>query len=152
MSTRSDIIIKREDGKWARSYCHSDGYLDHVGRVLLESYQDAGKVDALSALGDLSSLHERIDAPRGHSFANRKEGCTVAYGRDRGDQGCEATTGATLADVWPPAESWTEYTYVWNGEEWFVGDPATPLDEQELECLSDAILNHDREAAADAEA
>ena len=130
MSTRSDIIVQRADGSWSRQYCHFDGYLEGVGQTLLDSFQDQAKVDDLSRLGDLSSLGPRIDKPEGHSFANKVEGCTVAYGRDRGETGTEATIGDSLAAVWPPTDTWTEYTYVYapvpggsNEPQWFVGDP-----------------------------
>ncbi len=122
MSTRSDIIAKRADGTWARIYCHHDGYLEHVGLTLYNHYNSQERADALMALGDLSSLRERCDKPEGHSFTNPVEGCTVAYGRDRGETGTEATTGATLEAVWPGSDTWTEFTYAWDGQQWMVGD------------------------------
>ena len=86
------------------------------------------------ALGDLSVLGETIGVK--HPFekppfgtAARKQfekkhgkSCT-AYGRDRGEAGVEARTGETLSAVWPEADTWTEFTYVWDGERWFVGNP-----------------------------
>jgi hypothetical protein len=35
MSTRSRIAVEVEDGKVLSVYCHSDGYLDGVGKALM---------------------------------------------------------------------------------------------------------------------
>ena len=40
MSTRSSIAIKHGD-RIKSIYCHSDGYLEYNGRVLLEHYSDS---------------------------------------------------------------------------------------------------------------
>lgn len=123
MGTRSDIIVHRADGKWARSYCHWDGYLAGVGKTLFEHYTTQEKVDALSALGDMSVLDESIDKPEGHSFDNRVDGYTTFYGRDRGEKDVAATVGDSLEEVWPPEDTWTAFTYVWDEGQWFVADP-----------------------------
>ena len=97
MSTRSAIIEKTETG-YRGIYCHNDGYLSYNGRILFDHYQDAAKVSALIDLGDISSLGERV-APIGeHSFdySKREEGTTVAYSRDRGEEGTEAVSGQLL--------------------------------------------------------
>ncbi len=127
MSTRSAIIEKTETG-YRGIYCHNDGYLSYNGRILFDHYQDAAKVSALIDLGDISSLGERV-APIGeHSFdySKREEGTTVAYSRDRGEEGTEAVSGATVEDVasnighdgyvyvFDPASGWTvrlDYPY-----------------------------------------
>jgi hypothetical protein len=100
MSTRSAIIIQTEDG-FEGVYCHSDGYPAGVGRTLLDHYQDRDKVRRLVALGDLSYLEERVepDGSRPHSFDAPQSGVTVAYGRDRGEDGVKTKGGATLAEV-----------------------------------------------------
>ena len=38
MATRSAIAIKQEDGKVKSVYCHSDGYPEHNGKLLLNFY------------------------------------------------------------------------------------------------------------------
>ncbi len=48
MGTRSDIIVNRTDGKWARIYCHWDGYIEHKGKILFENYSSQEKAEALS--------------------------------------------------------------------------------------------------------
>jgi hypothetical protein len=100
MSTRSAIIQKTEDG-YEGIYCHFDGYLSGVGRELLENYQDADKVDDLISLGDISCLYSEVwPNPREHhSFDKPQSGVTIAYGRDRGEEGTDAIVGETIDDV-----------------------------------------------------
>lgn len=40
MSTRSTIAIENENGTIKKVYCHYDGYLSHVGKVLANQYSD----------------------------------------------------------------------------------------------------------------
>lgn len=123
MGTRSNIIGKLSDGTWKRIYCHWDGYLEHNGDILFRHYSQQDKVDALLAPGDMSSLEPDCSRPSGHSYGSPVKGHCVYYGRDRGEEGTEGHTGADLASVWPPKDSWTQYTYVWDGSKWLVGNP-----------------------------
>jgi hypothetical protein len=99
MSTRSAIITKQPDGTYAGIYCHFDGYVEGVGKMLLDHYQDAEKVSQLVALGDISTLGRRVSPVGPHSFRSPEDGTTVAYMRDRGETGCPAKTGATVNEV-----------------------------------------------------
>lgn len=167
MGTRSDIIVERADGKWARIYCHWDGYLSHNGELLLKHYQTQAKNDALVALGSISSLGEEIGEKHDFDFQTafvdkyRKKGvedyyaaayadpayvklramCNV-YGRDRGESDVDPVIGDSLAEIWPE-DSPTEFTYVWSrshGESlgsWYVGDPDEGT--QTLIPLKDAV-------------
>lgn len=155
MGTRSDIIVHRADGKWARIYCHWDGYLSNNGRILFDHYTSQAQAEALVALGDISSLGPEIgikhafEAPSRYAgksmktskaFADyeRKYGRMVkAYGRDRGETGTEATIGDSLFEVWPEHDTWTEFTYVWDEGKWWVGDPDQGT--QTLVDLGDAL-------------
>jgi len=112
MSTRSAIIHKTENG-YAGIYCHSDGYPSWNGRLLLENYQDPEKVAALIALGDISSLGERVNPLGEHSFENRESGTTVAYGRDRGESDVDTTIGTSVEDV-ADKIGHNGYVYVFN--------------------------------------
>ena len=57
----SNIGIKSNvDGVISVIYCHSDGYLEHVGRTLIDHYTDPIKIKCLMELGDLSSLGKNI--------------------------------------------------------------------------------------------
>ncbi len=125
MGTRSDIIVKRTDGTWARVYCHWDGYLEHNGKTLAEHYNSQALAEALVEHGDMSSLYEKCDKPDGHSYDNPIKDHTVYYHRDRGEpwEHTQPRIGESLAAVWPPSDTWTEFTYVWDGKAWWVGDP-----------------------------
>ena len=96
MSTRSLIGIALDDVTVRCVYCHWDGYLAHNGRVLLQHYADRAKVEALIALGDLSSLQAGLGEKHDFNWLHTVVGentrtdpraeMTTAYGRDRGDQ------------------------------------------------------------------
>jgi hypothetical protein len=73
MATRSNIGIRERDGSIRVNYCHWDGYLAHVGRILLAHYDSDTRVRELLALGELSSLAPTLDE-------------THAYHRDRGEE------------------------------------------------------------------
>lgn len=123
MSTRSDIIVNRADGKWARIYCHWDGYLEGNGQLLFDHYNSLEKAEALVEPGDMSSLAPRCDKPDGHSYDNKIDGYTVYYGRDRGEDNVAPAVGDSLMEVWPGSDTGTEFTYVFAKNEWYVGDP-----------------------------
>ena len=72
MSTRGVIGMQQPDGSVWAIYMHHDAYVAGVGAILGGWYETPEKVEALLALGDLSSL--------GTTLAN-----TVAYHRDRGN-------------------------------------------------------------------
>jgi hypothetical protein len=117
----SDIIVRMSDGTWSRIYCHWDGYLSHNGAILFKHYNTQGKREALIALGGLSSLGPTLGAKHDSSERNNPNVCT-AYHRDGGED-LDIVTGPTLESVWPENDTWTEFTYVWNGDRWLVGKP-----------------------------
>lgn len=96
MSTRSAIIRRTPEGTFEGVYCHSDGYLEYVGRVLENHYADSAKVVALIALGDLSALGPDLGEQHDFNWMTRtsiegwasdpRYSLTRAYHRDRGDE------------------------------------------------------------------
>ena len=86
MSTNAFIGI-RENNSITYIYNHSDGYLEYLGRMLLEHYNSEEKAKALVELGDVSVVKEKLEPAEGtvHNFDydNRQEGVSVFYGRDR---------------------------------------------------------------------
>ena len=115
MSTRSSITAKLSDGSYASIYCHFDGYPECVGEMLMTHYIHQDKIDQLLALGDLSSLHENCDKPKGHSYHTPIDGYTIAYHRDRGYKlniSTASTPGLALAN----GPGTQEYNYRWDGE------------------------------------
>lgn len=136
MATRSFIHVQREDGKWARIYCHNDGYYENNGRLLHQFYNSQERAEALVALGDLSSLGESIGVKHSFDFyqefskkhggnyaaiqadpdfQNLKSMCTF-YGRDRAEEGVEAQIGDSLEEVFESEE----FMYVWRDGEWLA--------------------------------
>ena len=101
MSTNSRIGILHEDGTTETIYCHWDGYPEHQMPILTGHYDTAEKVRALLALGDISSLGERIapDADEPHSFEKPAEGVTVAYHRDRKEPMSPAVTHKSIVSL-----------------------------------------------------
>jgi len=108
-------------------YCHWDGYPGHVGRTLHQHYTETAKVEALLALGAISSLGEEIgekhdfdyamdsDLPPGE-YQRLRRMCNV-YGRDRGEDGTEAEDFANVDAFLAAARGcWAEYVYVWHPE------------------------------------
>lgn len=68
-------------------YCHFDGYPEDVGYILDTYYKDAGKVEDLLDLGDISSLNEEVSASPSYKEKDIKDKVTVAYFRDKGGDG-----------------------------------------------------------------
>jgi hypothetical protein len=137
MGTRSDIIVERTNGTWARVYCRWDGYPRHHGPILRDHYSTQTLAEALVASGDMSSLAERCDKPHGHTFDHPIDGYCTYYGRDCGETGTAPTVGRTLKSVWPK-DTATEYTYVFRKEGgWYVGD--TNKGEASLMTIDDAL-------------
>jgi hypothetical protein len=119
MGTRSGIIAKIGNS-YQGIYCHWDGYPEGVGKTLKEHYTDPAKIAALIALGDISSLGERVAPKEGeaHSFASPGNGVTNSYRRDRGESGCEPRTG-TLTKIKQDLVRYNaEYLYIWDGKKW----------------------------------
>jgi len=118
MSTRSTIAVEYQDGSVDQVYCHFDGYLEGVGKTLLEHYTNPIKVMSLMNLGDISILGKEIG--RKHSFDDYMDGvvCTF-YRRDRGDTGRFADRFGSLDD-YEAHRAYEEFDYlmtkdgVWN--------------------------------------
>jgi hypothetical protein len=124
MSTRSSIAIKH--GTVIKAvYCHFDGYLDYVGRVLHNHYQASPKVNNLIALGDLSVLGTELGEQ--HEFDNRgscnehgfQNQCTF-YTRDRGENTPFSTYGSEQEWIRDLNGAGVEYYYLYDSGVWYV--------------------------------
>ena len=102
MSTRSNIAIQKEDGTVDAIYCHSDGYLSHVGKILFENYQDNETIKSLVALGSFSSIDEKIEG-----IENLYDEEPVTYNNE-------------YCLVYDSEPLFIEYLYLWKNGEWFV--------------------------------
>ena len=110
MGTRSSISVQHTDGSISEVYCHWDGYVEHNGKLLVTHYNTQERAEALVALGDISALNKSIECPAGHSFNTPAEGCTIFYGRDRGE-------GGTQAKKYKNAKAWLVFLiadYIWD--------------------------------------
>jgi len=122
------------------------------------------KLGNISSLGEEIGVKHPFDKPRMHLEENgryvdnpayvdhmAKYGrmCT-AYIRDRGMGGwhyaktkaefveaLSATVADSLFEIWPEGETWTEFTYVWDNDKWYVGVPDEGT--QTLRDLGDAL-------------
>lgn len=132
MSTRSSIAIKH--GTVIKSvYCHWDGYLDYVGRLLDRHYQASPKVNKLVSMGDVSSLGVEIGEEHcfdQHQYDNDgfSTQCTF-YNRDRGEDTAFSTHMSEQA--WIEHFGGAEYFYLYDAGVWYVseGGDFTPLHE-----------------------
>ena len=61
MATRSNIMITSDWANFASAYCHWDGGLWGVGKVLNKNYNDTDTILDLVSLGAMSSLKETVD-------------------------------------------------------------------------------------------
>lgn len=104
MSTNSTIAMLNENGTVEQIYCHWDGYLDYVGKILVEEYNTTENIKELIALGSISELHGDIDK-------------VVAYHRDRGDK-LEISVYKSMHDYLENSMC-MEYNYIFVDEEWY---------------------------------
>jgi hypothetical protein len=103
MSTRSRI--GRLSGDVVTSiYCHSDGYLEHVGALLHEYYSTEEAISGLLALGDISALGVDLESTRDY-FSMRGE---VSPAQEH-----------ALA-AWPT--TWADFLYVWEDGVWLYSN------------------------------
>lgn len=120
MATRSTIAVELEDGKVQQVYAHWDGYLEHNGAILLEHYNTQELAIALTNLGSISSLRERI-TPLGttHSFDSPEDDVTIYYGRDRGERDTEPHKFENVEE-YKGALDGEEYDYLFSLGKWTV--------------------------------
>lgn len=71
MSTRSTIAMEYGDGSIEQVYCHFDGYLEGVGKQLIEEYSNPFEVRDLIGQGDMSVIGEPY-TNRGDELVIRK--------------------------------------------------------------------------------
>ena len=110
MSTRSRIAIENQNGSVTSIYCHFDGYISGVGKLLKEYYTTQAKVEELIELGDISSLDESTED-------------TIAYHRDRNEDLCK-TSYLCVEDLFDLGfQSGEEYVYCFTKNNiWLVNE------------------------------
>jgi len=119
MATRARIGFEAQDGTIVSSYHHWDGYPAGNGRILQENYQDLAKIEALIALGSISSLGPELGEKQDFDDrSTQKDEWTLAYNRDRGEE----LHVSEYDDIPSWIDDMEEYAYLWNGREWLVND------------------------------
>lgn len=93
MGTPACIAVMNDKKEVTWTYVNYDGYLNGVGRMLIEHYNDLTIAKKLISMGDISTLKRTMDCPVGHSFATPAPNCTVFYERDRGEDNVKPRHG-----------------------------------------------------------
>lgn len=117
MSTCSTIAVQFPNGTILQSNCHHDGYLEGVGRHLVNCYNTESRAENLIALGDISSLHEHLAPVGPHSFEAPEQGVTVFYGRDHGEIDIDPIAFRDLKDYDENLNA-AEYNYIFADDTW----------------------------------
>jgi hypothetical protein len=129
MATRSRIAIENQDGTVTSIYCHYDGYLSGVGKLLKEYYTTQTKVEALIELGDISSLDM---TPFRMS--------TVAYARDRGED-LNQTTYDNVPTLFEAGfNSGVEYIYCFTKDNRWIVSRGGPVVDLQLALKGEDVL------------
>ncbi len=121
MSTRSAIGVMHGD-KVKAIYCHSDGYLSYVGKVLLNHY-DSPKANHLVAMGDMSMLGKEIgekinfDARLEYDADHIAKQCRF-YKRDRNESDVDFKVFHNDQELFGGIDA--EYFYVMRDGVWYV--------------------------------
>ena len=136
MATRATIAKLDNNGVKA-IYLHSDGYLEHAGKILDQHYQDESKVDELLSHGDVSSLNENIGEKlpfNDYMLFHEKKQCRF-YHRDRGEDKKEAATlgGENELVKFATEKCDAEYIYMFAYGSWYVYDVYNNSEFVELE-------------------
>jgi len=136
MATRSNIAIVNGDKSITSIYCHWDGYVEYVGKILFNYYTTSARVNKLMQLGNLSQLCEdmcplpTIDY---HTFDNPQSNVCVAYGRDRGEKDQEAIVFEDLGEFEDSVKnSWVDYQYLFEDNKWMYRNVNNTLGWREL--------------------
>ena len=124
MSTRSRIAIENQDGTVTSIYCHFDGYLSGVGKLLKEYYTTQPKVQALIELGDISALDMTPTS-------------TIAYHRDRGEDFNQSTDKDVESFF---NENYQKYSYLFTKDNRWLVSNGGPVAELSLALEGEDVL------------
>lgn len=119
MGTHCYIAEEKDNEIYRSIYCQLDGYPEEVGKLLVTYYDTPEKLHELLALGDIYCLKEKLnpDPTALHCFGNYQKDLTVAFGRDREENGLDAKD-RTLDEMLDSNED-PEFVYIFTAEqEW----------------------------------
>lgn len=122
MSTQC-IIAKKTASGYKSIYCYYDGYPEGVGAMLKRHYMDSKRVNALIALGDISSLNREIgqsSEKHGFGFGQMVDTWTLAYHRDRREswKDTKPKRFRSYGELEMYAGGMAKYLYVYENEKW----------------------------------
>ena len=123
MGTRSSIGCVMPNGEIEYVECRFDGYLSHVGKILVEHYNDLDKVLELLLGGDIVSLREDLEHTERES--------SLGYDNLEDRIECEVKEADWIGDYLLKGEG--EYKYLFDKGMWYVvsglceSDCVTPL-------------------------
>ena len=120
MSTCGNIGIVNEYDSITAIHVHWDSYPESVGKILLQHYTSADIVNKLMALGDLSSLNEKLypDVSKPHTFFTPQPDVCVAYKRDRGEDNTQSTLFDNITEYELNMDCDIEYQYLFDHDHW----------------------------------
>lgn len=140
MSTASSISIIHKNGTVESQYCHHDGYISFVGKILYLHYQDVLKIKELISLGNMSSLGPNISPPSGvlHDYNNSVKDVCVFYGRDRQEDDNGPKKYTSFESFMKKSFSY-EFNYIFHEKRnhWYLIEPHS----KKLKKLSTLLLN-----------
>jgi hypothetical protein len=105
MATRSNIAKINKDGMIEYVYCHNDGYLEGVGRILKFDYKNLTTVNKILSRGDLSVLSNTVE---NSNF----------YHRDRGDKKADCKKRVIDFNTFI-SDCLQEYNYILKNKKWY---------------------------------
>lgn len=113
--TSSEIGIIRPDGSVLSVYCNSDGYVDHVGKILSTNYTNPTVVQELIKLGKYGISYLGTSIGEKHAFGKPPDDSYTGFGgRDRGEKHNSETTYQSLDDY--KQHYSTSYAYAFHPE------------------------------------
>ena len=110
MSTRSNIAVQLKDSTKVKVvYCHCDGYIQGVGKTLVENYKNYDDAISLLQFGGISSLGNNLKETSFYSrdWGRKDDNCTEYQNEF---QFMYDMTGSTMI----------EYIYLFKDNKWFV--------------------------------
>ncbi len=114
MATRSLIGIENNDGTITHIYCHFDGYVEGVGKVLLQHYRTEDRIREMLSHGDRSSLSEDV--------------ASSVY---------SIKSDAVTSTAWSDAGQ--DYVYLWRKGHWIYRDWHDDFDYRPLETAMEML-------------
>lgn len=125
MSTPCLIAIHTDSGYLA-TYCHHDGYRDHMLKILTTYYNTDELAHKLISMGDASCIYENLEPKGPHSFEKPESRVCVFYHRDRGEDWEQVKP-----ELYYSIEQlkWIQpWVYVWETDHWEEAIPEEDKD------------------------